>query len=82
MGMKLFMYKNGLRNACGRKIREERRKQKLTQTDLANLLKKQSVFLDQKAISRIELQERIVTDYELMAFAETLQVNVVDLWDI
>lgn len=80
--MKLFMYKNNVRNICGRKIREERQKQKLSQTELASLLKEQDVIIDQKAMSRIELQQRIVTDYELMAFANVLQVNVVDLWDI
>ena len=80
--MKIFSYKNNVRNACGKKIREERKKQKLSQTELANLLKTYGVTLDQKAMSRIELQQRIVTDYELMAFANALQVNVVDLWDI
>ncbi len=80
--MKLFMYKNGVRNICGKKIREERKKQSLSQTDLAKLLKEQDVIIDQKAMSRIELQQRIVTDFELMAFANALQINMVDLLEI
>ena len=37
------------------------------------------VDLNQKAISRIECGERIVTDYELVTFAEAFCVDVNDL---
>ena len=77
--MKLFMYKGRYKNVCGPKIRAARKMQQLNQTELAKLAEKYGVNVDQKAISRIELQLRIVTDYELMVFANILQIPLVDL---
>ncbi len=77
-----FLYKNKMKNICGKKIRQERKKQQLSQTELANLLKEHGVVLDQKAMSRIELQMRIVADFELMAFSKVLQVDMMDLLEI
>lgn len=80
--MRPILYKNKLKNICGKRIREERQKQKLSQTELANLLKAYGVLLDQKTMSRIELQLRLVTDFELMAFAKVLQVPMTDLLEM
>lgn len=80
--MKLFLYKNNVKNICGKKIREERQRQQLSQTELAASLKVYGVSLDQKAMSRIELQIRVVADFELMAFAKVLQVDMMDLLEI
>ena len=77
--MKLFLYKNNVKNICGKKIREERQRQQLSQTELAASLKVYGVSLDQKAMSRIELQLRLETEYELMAYAKALQVAIENL---
>ena len=46
------------------------------------MLKAYGVLLDQKTMSRIELQLRLVTDFELMAFAKVLQVPITDLLEM
>ena len=52
-----------------------------TQEELAARLQINSIELSQKAISRIEKQERFVSDYELFVFAKILDVNIYDLFD-
>ena len=37
------------------------------------------VMLDQKAVSRIELLDRIVSDYELWALSQVLKLKMEDL---
>ena len=76
--MKIYMYK-GKKNACGQRVRELREKMKITQTEFAARLQICDVWLDQKAISRIELEDRIVSDYELWAMETVLQVDIKDL---
>lgn len=41
----------------------------------------QGIILDQRAISRIELGERVVADYELRAFAGIFCVKMEDLME-
>ena len=60
---------DGQRNICGPKIKEERMKQKMTQTQLSELLKAYRIDLNQKVLSQIELQKRHVTEYEFVAIA-------------
>lgn len=38
-----------------------------------------NIEISQKVISRIEKQERFVTDYELLVFSQVLGVNVYEL---
>ncbi len=76
--MKIYAYR-GKKNICGEQVRELRRAMGITQTTLAARLHRCDVWLDQKAISRIELHDRVVTDYELWALATVLQVDVRDL---
>lgn len=73
---------DGQRNVCGPKIKEARMKQKMTQTQLSELLKEYRIDLNQKVLSQIELQKRHVTEYEFVAIAHALQVNPLDLVDI
>lgn len=70
---------NGRRNICGPKIREERKKKGVTQTQLCDALRDYGVDLNQKVLSNIELQKRHVTDYELAALIRVLQVEPLDL---
>ena len=73
---------DGQRNVCGPKIKEKRMKQKMTQTQLSELLKAYRIDLNQKVLSQIELQKRHVTEYEFVAIARALQVNPLDLVDL
>lgn len=46
---------------------------------LAARMQVNNVEITQKVISRIEKQERFVTDYELLVFSQVLKVSVYDL---
>lgn len=76
--MKIYEYQNQ-KNLCGRQVRERRKEMRVTQTQLAARMQLNGVMLDQKAISRIELQDRIVTDYELWVLAKVLKTDVKQL---
>lgn len=79
------MYKNraedGLNNICGKKIKEirERLPKKTSQRMLADMLQRIGIDLDKNAIQRIESGQRFVTDIELKAIAEVLEVAYSDL---
>lgn len=66
------------KNVTGRRIREARyvRPSPISQISLSRKLGKKGVDLDQAAISRIENEERLVTDYELIAISRCLNVSV------
>ena len=66
------------RNLIGGKIREARlsSRTQISQEDLAGRLATRGISLDRSAISRIENQERYLTDYEISAIAKSLKVSV------
>lgn len=76
--MKIYEYQNQ-KNLCGQWVKECRKQMKMTQTELVARVQLNGVMLDQKAISRIELQERIVTDYELWVLAKVLKTDIKQL---
>lgn len=78
--MKIYNY-DGKSNIVGKKIYEFRKKQKLSQEDLAVKMQLNNIEITQKVISRIEKQERFVTDYELLVFSRVLGVNIYDLFE-
>lgn len=78
--MKIYNY-NGKSNIVGKKIYELRKKQKLSQEDLAAKMQLNNIEITQKVISRIEKQERFVTDYELLVFSRVLGVNISELFE-
>lgn len=78
--MKIYNY-NGKANIVGKNIYYLRKKAGLSQEELAAKMQLNNIELSQKAISRIEKQERFVTDYELMIFAAVLGITIADLYE-
>ena len=70
------------KNAIGPKIREARYRagQRVSQAELAARLQAVGVDLDPSAVSRIENQDRLVTDIEVMAICEVLDITVETLF--
>lgn len=66
-------HKNIVHNRLAQ-LREERG---LTQQELAVQLQVLGVNVDQQAISKIELDNRIVTDYELVCLCKVLKTDEV-----
>jgi transcriptional regulator with XRE-family HTH domain len=66
------------RNLIGQRVRDARLRLKPTvsQDDLAGRMAAKGVFVDRTAISRIELKDRYVMDFEAKALAKCLGVSV------
>ena len=78
--MKIYDY-DGKANIVGRQIYKLRKEKKLSQEELAAKLQVNNIELSQKAISRIEKQERFVTDYELLVISKVLGVSIYELYE-
>ena len=65
------------KNIIGERLREARRKSKpkVTQIDLLARLEIRGIILEKTTISKIEAGNRPVTDIELLAFADALNVS-------
>lgn len=72
--MKITKY-NNLKNISGSKLKELRKKNKMSQQDLAKKLQLEGVDLTSKEISKIETNNRLVQDFELFAFAKIFNVS-------
>ncbi len=71
------IYKAGNRcNISGIRIREARKRAKISQGMLAARLQIRGLQLEQMAISRIETGLRVVADFELPILADALDVTV------
>ncbi len=79
--MKIYDY-NGRKNMCGDRIRLERLKLKMSQSDLAARLQVKGIIIERDSISRIESGTRFIADYELKAFAEIFSVDINELFNI
>lgn len=79
--MKIYDY-NGKANIIGPQIKAARKKKKLSQDTLAAKMQLNNIEISQKVISRIEKQERFVTDYELLAFSDVLDMDIWELFNI
>ncbi len=75
--MKIYDF-NGKKNICGKRVKEARKKLKLSQIDLAARLQIAGVIIERDSLSRIEIGTRFVTDYEVVAISKCL--NVSPLW--
>lgn len=77
-GIRMRIRKKALgdKNLIGARIEAARRSRGMKQKELLAQLQVRGVDLNASALSKLEGQLRIVTDVELLAFAEILDVNV------
>ena len=73
--MKIYKFKEKA-NIIGERVRLARQQLNISQTVLAARLQTEGITIEQKAISRIEKQDRVVADYELFYLAKVLHVDV------
>ena len=73
--MKIYRYLEQY-NICGVRVKQARKQRKMTQDQLAAQMQVEGVQVNQRAISRIETGNRLVTDYELLCFAKVLNVEL------
>lgn len=79
------MYKNrtsnGKNNLCGEKLSTLRKQliPKVSQKAFAEKLQLKGIDLDKNAIQRIESGKRFVTDIEVKAFAQILNISIDEL---
>ncbi len=67
------------KNIICENLKLERIKNSLTQQQLAEQMQLLGVNMDQQVISKIEKNQRIVTDYELACFCRVLKVSLDDM---
>lgn len=72
--MKIYDF-NGKKNICGERVKEARKKLKITQSDLAARLQIEGVNIERDSVSRIEIRTRFVADYELVVLCKILNVS-------
>ncbi|WP_077368424.1 helix-turn-helix domain-containing protein [Anaerosalibacter sp. Marseille-P3206] len=65
-----------LRNIAGPRIKEARLKNNMTQEELSIKLETLAVYIDRASISKLEQQKRIITDIELIAISQILNVSI------
>ena len=66
----------GNRNIVGKKIEEKRKKMGLKQKEFLTQLQINGIDMSASALSKIEGQHRIVTEKELYAIADVLDISV------
>ncbi|WP_213818961.1 MULTISPECIES: helix-turn-helix domain-containing protein [Clostridia] len=64
------------RNIAGSRVKIARLKNNMTQQELSAKLETLAVYIDRASISKIEQQKRIITDIELVALSQVLNVSV------
>ena len=76
--MKKILFGNN-NNIIYKQLKFQRIKANLTQGELAAKMQIMGINVDQQTVSRIERNERIVTDYELTCLCRILHVSEQDL---
>ena len=74
VNMKIYDF-DGKKNISGKRIKEARKRLKLSQDDLAAKLQVSGVLIERNSISRIESGVRFVADYELLILSKILNVS-------
>lgn len=72
--MRLRKQDLGNKNIIGEKVKEERKKKGLKQKDFLAKLQVKGIDLSASGLSKLEGQVRLVTDKELVAIADTLNI--------
>ena len=73
--MKLILDTNE-KNIAGPRIKLARLKNNMTQNELSIKLETMAIYIDRASISKLEQQKRIITDKELLALSQVLNVNI------
>jgi len=66
---------NSNKNIISDRLAKIRKEKKITQSDLAARMQTLNVNIDQQMISKIEKNQRQVTDYELACFCRCLNIS-------
>jgi transcriptional regulator with XRE-family HTH domain len=74
--MRLRKQPLGTRNICGARVEQARKSQSMKQKELLTKLQVNGVDMNASALSKLEGQVRYVTDRELDALANILNVSV------
>lgn len=74
--MRLRKQELGDRNLVGAKVEEIRKRKKMKQKELLAQLQIRGVDMNASGLSKLEGQIRFVTDIELVALADILEVSV------
>jgi transcriptional regulator with XRE-family HTH domain len=74
--MKIRKQELGTRNLVGARVELTRKKQGIKQRELLARLQVEGIDLNASALSKIEGQIRMVTDFELLALSKVLNVSV------
>lgn len=64
------------RNITGPRVKIARLKNNMTQQELSVKLETLAVYVDRASISKLEQKKRIITDIELVALSQVLNVSV------
>lgn len=73
--MKNTIKYNGKLNAIGKKIKEYRIKNNMTQKELSEKLQLYGIDLNKNSLQKIEKENRIIKEYELAVFCKVLNVS-------
>ncbi len=68
------------KNLIGDNLKKIRTERRISQQDLSNKLELLGVYICRGSVSRIEDYSRTVTDIELFAIAEVLEVDIKELY--
>ena len=63
------------KNIIAERLKEARKERHITQSELAARLQVMNVNVDQQIISKIEKNDRQVTDYEVACICECLKID-------
>ena len=70
------------RNIIGDNVRRLRKEQKLTQEELTAKLQTEGLYIDRPMLTRIELNQREVYDYEVLGISNALNIPIEELFNI
>ncbi len=68
-------------NVIGSNVKKLRAEKHMSQKELSERLETYAIYICRGSISRIESHERTVTDYELRALANVLEVSIYELFE-